>query len=105
RRGRRRLLAGAHRQAADLGSGPGRLGVPELGSRGEYEPNVAGVSAAVMDSDTGQIFGIGVALPAPELHDDNEARFGRAVRDAALRVGKRIGDPYWLRYVETGTRR
>ncbi|MFD3996061.1 IclR family transcriptional regulator C-terminal domain-containing protein [Streptomyces sp. NPDC058548] len=70
-------------------------------SRGEYVPNVAGVSAAVLDSDTGQIFGIGVALPAPELHDGNAASFGRAVRDAALRVGKRIGDPYWLRYVET----
>ncbi|MEU1436303.1 hypothetical protein ABZ438_19720 [Streptomyces sp. NPDC005786] len=53
----------------------------------------------------GQIFGIGVALPAPELHDGNAARFGRAVRDAALRVGKRIGDPYWLRYVESDTGR
>ncbi|WP_405696441.1 IclR family transcriptional regulator [Streptomyces sp. NBC_01185] len=74
-------------------------------SRGEYVPNVAGVSAAVLDSDTGQIFGIGVALPAPELHDGNAARFGRAVRDAALRVGKRIGDPYWLRYAEPGTGR
>lgn len=69
-------------------------------SRGEYVPNVAGISAAVLDSDTGQVFGIGIALPAPEVRDDNEARFGRAVRDAALRVGKRIGDPYWLRYTE-----
>ncbi|MFK0169651.1 IclR family transcriptional regulator [Streptomyces sp. NPDC090306] len=69
-------------------------------SRGEYVPNVAGISAAVVDSETGQVFGIGIALPAPEVRDENEARFGRAVRDAALRVGKRVGDPYWLRYVE-----
>nr|WP_203598421.1 IclR family transcriptional regulator [Streptomyces sp. SID7909] len=68
-------------------------------SRGEFVPNVAGISAAVVDGDTGQVFGIGIALPAPELRHENEARFGRAVRDAARRVGKRIGDPYWLRYV------
>lgn len=70
-------------------------------SRGEYVPGVAGISAAVVDGDTGQIFGIGIALPAPELRDDMPVRFGRAVRDAALRVGKRIGDPYWLRFVAT----
>ncbi|MEV0847547.1 IclR family transcriptional regulator [Streptomyces sp. NPDC049954] len=71
-------------------------------SRGEYVPNVAGISAAVLDGETGQVFGIGIALPAPEVRDDNAARYGRAVRDTALRVGKRIGDPYWLRYAETG---
>ncbi|MGW1226983.1 IclR family transcriptional regulator [Streptomyces sp. NPDC001478] len=74
-------------------------------SRGEYVPGVAGISAAVLDGDTGQVFGIGIALPAREVHDENAARFGRAVRDAALRVGKRIGDPYWLRYVDTGPAR
>ncbi len=72
-------------------------------SRGEYVPNVAGISAAVLDSDTGQVFGIGIALPAPELRDEDTTRLGRAVRDTALRVGKRIGDPYWLRYAEPST--
>ncbi|WP_338699866.1 IclR family transcriptional regulator [Streptomyces sp. Q6] len=68
-------------------------------SRGEYVPGVSGISAAVEDPDTGQLFGIGIALPASELRDDVAERHGRSVRDAALRVGKRIGDPYWLRYV------
>lgn len=72
-------------------------------SRGEYVPNVAGLSAAVVDGDTGQVFGIGIALPASEVRDESAARFGRAVRDAALRVGRRIGDPYWLRHAETVT--
>uniref|UniRef100_A0AAU2W0W2 IclR family transcriptional regulator n=1 Tax=Streptomyces sp. NBC_00008 TaxID=2903610 RepID=A0AAU2W0W2_9ACTN len=67
-------------------------------SRGEYVPGVAGISSAVLDGDTGQIFGIGIALPAQELSGGMPERFGRAVRDAALRVGKRIGDPYWLRF-------
>ncbi|MFD8572736.1 IclR family transcriptional regulator [Streptomyces sp. NPDC059639] len=69
-------------------------------SRGEWVPNVGGLSSAVLDTDTGQIFGIGIALPAPELGYDTAERFGRAVRDAALRVGKRVGDPYWLRFVQ-----
>ncbi|MER5945791.1 IclR family transcriptional regulator [Streptomyces sp. NPDC001904] len=71
-------------------------------SRGEWVPNVGGISAAVLDSDTGQIFGIGIALPAPDLTEEAATRLGRAVRDAALRVGKRVGDPYWLRFVDGG---
>jgi len=67
-------------------------------SRGEWVPNVGGISAAVLDGDTGQIFGIGIALPASELRDQAATRYGAAVRDAAMRVGRRTGDPYWLRF-------
>jgi DNA-binding IclR family transcriptional regulator len=69
-------------------------------SRGEWVPNVGGVSAAVLDGDTGQVFGLGIAMPAPGLRDEAVARYGRAVRDAARRVGKSTGDPYWLRFPE-----
>ncbi|MBO1334762.1 IclR family transcriptional regulator [Streptomyces sp. VRA16 Mangrove soil] len=72
-------------------------------SRGEWVQGVGGISSAVLDSDTGQIFGIGIALPASDLRDDAVAtRYGRAVREVARRVGKRIGDPYWLRFTEPG---
>ncbi|MGF0118343.1 IclR family transcriptional regulator [Promicromonospora sp. Marseille-Q5078] len=69
-------------------------------SRGEWVPNVGGVSAAVVDGDTGQVFGLGIAMPAPGLRDEAVVRYGRAVRDAARRVGARTGDPYWLRFPE-----
>ncbi len=65
-------------------------------SQGEFVPNVAGISAAVVDADNNQIYGIGVALPAQDLTDENRARFGRRVRQAAMDVGRRIGDGYWL---------
>ncbi len=65
-------------------------------SRGEYVPNVAGMSAAVIDPFSGQVFGIGVALPLQDLSEPLIKRIGRRVRDAAMGVGKQIGDDYWL---------
>lgn len=65
-------------------------------SRGEYVHNVAGVSAAVADPGSRQIYGIGIALPAQDLTDDLGRRFGQRVRAAAMKVGRRIGDSFWL---------
>jgi len=65
-------------------------------SRGEFVTNVAGISAAVVDAGGRQIYGIGIGLPAQDLTDELARRFGRRVRDAAMTVGKRIGDAYWL---------
>ncbi|MDM0046184.1 IclR family transcriptional regulator [Variovorax dokdonensis] len=65
-------------------------------SRGEFVPNVAGISAAVVDAGSRKVYGIGIGLPAQDLTEDLIRRFGRRVRDAAMTVGKRIGDAYWL---------
>ncbi|HYP83635.1 IclR family transcriptional regulator [Variovorax sp.] len=65
-------------------------------SRGEFVTNVAGISAAVVDAADRQVYGIGIGLPAQDLTDDLIHRFGRRVRDAAMKVGKQIGDAYWL---------
>lgn len=67
-------------------------------SRGELVPHVAGISAAVLDSATGQIFGIGIAVPEQEVSDALFKRFAARVREAAFSVGKRVGDPYWLQF-------
>jgi DNA-binding IclR family transcriptional regulator len=68
-------------------------------SLGEIVPNVAGISAAVLDPDSGRPYGIGIALPAHQLEQTHLESLGRAVRDAAMRVGRRIGDGYWLSFV------
>jgi len=70
-------------------------------SRGEYVDNVAGISSAVVDPANGQIYGIGIALPVADLTDALIARFGITVRDAAMGVGKQVGDPYWLAFGAT----
>lgn len=68
-------------------------------SRGEYVRNVAGISSAVIDPDNQKIYGIGIALPVQELSDDLCERFGQRVRAAAMKVGRRVGDSYWLDFV------
>jgi len=65
-------------------------------SRGEFVQNVAGISAAVRDPATGTVHGIGIALPSHELTDELVKRLSLRVRDAAMAVGKQIGDDYWL---------
>jgi DNA-binding IclR family transcriptional regulator len=65
-------------------------------SRGEFVTQVAGVAAAVLDPTSGQLFGIGLAWPSDELVDEAIPEYGERMRAAAMRVGKSIGDPYWL---------
>jgi len=65
-------------------------------SRGELISNVAGISTAVIDPATGQVFGISVALPAQELDAGRIDRFSRLLLDTTRQVGRQIGDPYWL---------
>ncbi|MGW8568104.1 IclR family transcriptional regulator [Isoptericola sp. NPDC055881] len=72
-------------------------------SRGEWVANVGGISAAVLDGGTGQVFGVGIAMPVPELSDEVVARYGTQVRDAAQHVGKLVGDPYWREFASPAT--
>ena len=67
-------------------------------SRGEFLENVAGISASVHDPATGKTYGIGIALPSQELSDELVVSLSVRVRDAAMVVGKQIGDDYWLRF-------
>jgi len=67
-------------------------------SRGEFVANVAGISAAVIEPGGTQPLGIGIALPAHDFDDALANGFGPKVRDAAMRVGRKIGDPYWLSF-------
>lgn len=67
-------------------------------SRGEYVQGIAGISAAVCDPNSGQRYGFGLAIPREELSDELIACWGGAVRDAALRLGKLLGDPFWLSF-------
>ncbi|MFJ6437173.1 IclR family transcriptional regulator [Streptomyces sp. NPDC091416] len=67
-------------------------------SHDEFVPDVAGTASAVRDPGSGQIFGIGLAFPARDHGDALVARCGTAVRDAASRVGKHLGDPSWLAF-------
>ncbi|MFV0334621.1 MAG: IclR family transcriptional regulator [Tropicimonas sp.] len=65
-------------------------------SQAEFIPDVTGISAAVVETDSQQIYGIGIALPGTGHSDEVMARFGLRVRDAARSVGRQIGDAYWL---------
>ncbi|GGU21021.1 IclR family transcriptional regulator [Nocardioides albus] len=71
-------------------------------SRGEFVTQVAGVAAAVLDPTSGQLFGIGLALPSDELTDEAVPAYGERMRASAMRVGKSIGDPYWLDFDQAG---
>lgn len=65
-------------------------------SRGEFVSGVAGISSAVVDPASQKIYGIGIALPAQALTGDIADHFGVRVRDSAMKVGRQIGDRYWL---------
>lgn len=67
-------------------------------SRGEFVDNVAGISTAVQDPTTRQVYGLGIALPVQDLSESLIARFGKFIVDTTASVGKQIGDPYWLTF-------
>jgi DNA-binding IclR family transcriptional regulator len=67
-------------------------------SKGEFVDNVAGIGASVVDPQTKQIYGIGIAFPSALMTDALAERLGPQVRNAAASVGKNIGDNYWLAY-------
>lgn len=67
-------------------------------SFGEFVKNVAGISSAVADPDSGKIYGLGIALPSQDLTDDFIDSFSKRVRKAAMTVGQQIGDIYWLNF-------
>jgi DNA-binding IclR family transcriptional regulator len=67
-------------------------------SRGEYVDGVAGVSAAVRDPTTREVYAIGLALPSHDLSQRAIERLGMKMRNVAHDVGNKIGDPYWLNF-------
>lgn len=69
-------------------------------SRGEVLSGVAGFASAVSDPGTGQTFAIGLAVPADDLTSDLIDECGTAIRRSAMRVGRIVGDSYWLDFVE-----
>lgn len=67
-------------------------------SRGELIDNVAGISTAVMDPTTRQVYGLSIALPAQELDEARIERFSRLVVGVAREIGHKVGDPFWLEF-------
>ncbi|WP_028660512.1 IclR family transcriptional regulator [Nocardioides insulae] len=103
----RATALGDPRLGADYGSAPSTA--EELGedldivlrrgwsySRGEYVDGVFGVSAAVRDPATGQVHGIGIAIASDEVAPQLRDEMGAAVRAAAGKAGRAIGDDYWV---------
>lgn len=72
-------------------------------SRDEYVRNVGGISSAVVDRENQKIYGIGIGFPVQDLTDQQAEQIGLRVRAAAMKVGRRIGDPYWLDFDEDQT--
>lgn len=60
--------------------------------------NVAGISTAVMDPSTHQIYGLSIAFPTHCLDDAMVARFQRVIIEVTQAIGQQIGDPYWLAF-------
>ena len=69
-------------------------------SRGEYISGIAGISAAIFDPISSQRYGFGLAIPREQLDDPLIARWGQEICESASRIGKLIGDPYWLAFPE-----
>jgi DNA-binding IclR family transcriptional regulator len=67
-------------------------------SRGELIDNVAGVSTAIMDPSTHQVYGLSIALPAQDLDDARIEKFSQLLVGVALGIGHQIGDPYWQEF-------
>jgi DNA-binding IclR family transcriptional regulator len=59
-------------------------------------PGIAAVGAAVGDPARNQALGFALSFPLTATNELLRARMGRAVRDAALGIGKRLGDPIWV---------
>lgn len=64
--------------------------------------NVAGVSTAVRDPSTQQIYGLSIAFPTQHLDDSMIVRFSRILLEVTRNIGQQIGDPYWLAFQQTG---
>lgn len=60
--------------------------------------NVSGVSTAVMEPSTREIYGLSIAFPSQHLDDSMIRRFSRILLDVVGSIGQQIGDPYWLAF-------
>jgi|SRR5690625_2983871 len=69
----------------------------ELSSNGAID-NVAGISTAVMDPSTHQVYGLSIAFPAQHLNESLVKDFSRTITDVAQGIGQQVGDPYWLAF-------
>lgn len=63
----------------------------------ESVAGVASVSCAVSDPHSGEAIAFCLTFPAA-MNDDNQIqRLAQQLTKAAMQIGKKVGDPYWLR--------
>jgi DNA-binding IclR family transcriptional regulator len=58
-------------------------------------PGIAAVGAAVGDPNRNEALGFALSFPTAATDELLRARMARRVRDEALAIGKRLGDPFW----------
>jgi DNA-binding IclR family transcriptional regulator len=58
-------------------------------------PGIAAIGAAVGDPGRGEALGFALSFPVTATDELLRARMARRVRDEALAIGKRLGDPFW----------
>jgi DNA-binding IclR family transcriptional regulator len=68
-------------------------------------PGIAAVGAAVGDPARNEALGFALSFPMTATDDLLRARMARRVRDEALAIGKRLGDPFWADFAAAGPRR
>jgi DNA-binding IclR family transcriptional regulator len=59
-------------------------------------PGIAAVGAAIGDPARGEALGFALSYPKTATDESLRARMARRVRDAALSIGARLGDPFWV---------
>jgi DNA-binding IclR family transcriptional regulator len=68
-------------------------------------PGIAAVGAAVGDPGRGEALGFALSFPMTATDELLRARMARRVRDEALGIGKRLGDPFWVNFATPNQRR
>jgi DNA-binding IclR family transcriptional regulator len=68
-------------------------------------PGIAAVGAAVGDPARGEALGFALSFPAAATDELLRGRMARRIRDEALAIGKRLGDPFWAEFTASGQRR
>jgi len=67
-------------------------------------PGIAAVGAAVGDPARNEALGFALSFPMAATDELRRARMARRVRDEALAIGKRLGDPFWRDFATAAPR-